>query len=164
MADLLTLTRDVFGDRVTLARLDWQGKPFGFAAEDVDRGLDARMPTTLLAGLKVKAATAIPVGRYRLAWTLSPSRGVWTPRLLDVPGYQGILVHAGNDQDDTEGCLLPGLHRSAVAVTDSRRACDWLYPRIRDAAAAGECWITVQRDPVAWAARCAAVPGLSWEP
>ena len=164
MADLLTLTRDVFTDRVTLGRLDWQGKAFGFAAEDTDRGLDARMPAKLLASLKVKAATAIPVGRYRLAWTLSPSRGIYTPRLLDVPGYQGILIHPGNDESDTEGCLLPGTQRSAVAVGHSRVACDWLYPHIRDAVAAGECWITVQRDAKAWAGRCAAVPGLGWEP
>lgn len=164
MADLLTLTRDVFSDRVTLSRFDYMGRPFGFAAEDVDRGLDARMPPGLLASLKVKGATAIPVGRYRLAWTVSPSRGVATPRLLDVPGFAGILIHAGNDEDDTEGCLLPGTQRSTVAIGHSRVACQWLYPRIRDAVAAGDCWITVQRDPAAWAARCAAVPGLGWEP
>lgn len=164
MPDLLTLTRATFADRVTIGRLDWQGRPFGFTAEDVDRGLNARMPSSLVASLKVKAATAIPVGRYRLSWTLSPSRGIYTPRLLDVPGFQGILIHPGNDEDDTEGCILPGTQASAVVVGHSRAACDWLYPRIRDAVAAGECWITVQRDPKAWAARCAAVPGLDWSP
>ena len=164
--DLLTLTRETFLDARTIGKLHYDGRFFGYVCEDRDRGLDARMPAALLAGLKVKAATAIPVGRYRLAWARSPSRGIETPRLLDVPGFQGILIHPGNDEADTEGCLLPGtvLLPGDAGVGRSQVACSWLYPRIRDAVAAGECWITVQRDPAAWAARCAAVPGLGWEP
>ncbi len=29
-------------------------------------------------------------------------------RLVGVPGRTGIVIHVGNDQHDTEGCLLPG--------------------------------------------------------
>jgi len=164
--DLLTLTRDAFLDARTIGRLYYDGRFFGYACEDTDRGLDARMPTALVSSLKVKARTAIPVGRYRLTWTLSPSRGIYTPRLSDVPGYQGILIHAGNTEADTEGCILPGtvLLPGDAGVGRSQVACSWLYTRIRDAVAAGECWITVQRDPAAWATRCAATPGLDWSP
>jgi hypothetical protein len=162
--DLLTVTRDDFGDSRTLGRLHWRGDLFGHVCEDTDRGLDARMPESLIARLKVKAQTAIPVGRYRLTWTLSPSRGICTPRLEGVPNFRGILIHTGNTEDDTEGCILPGLTRAAHGVGKSRVACEWLYSRIERECAAGEQWITVQRDPAAWAARCAAVPGLGWEP
>ena len=165
-SDLLTLTRTTFLDARTIGTLDWQGKPFGFACEDTDRGLDARMPAALVAGLKVKRATAIPVGRYQLVWAMSPSRGVYTPRLVAVPGFQGILIHPGNDEDDSEGCILPGtvLLPGDAGVGRSQVACSWLYPRIRDACASGPQYITVRRAALKWAARSGAVPGLEWEP
>jgi hypothetical protein len=164
--DLLTLTRTTFLDARTLGTLGFKGEPFGYTCEDTDRGLDARMPAALLVSLKIKRSTAIPVGRYQLVWARSPSRGVETPRLLGVPGFQGILIHPGNDEADTEGCILPGtvLLSGGMGVGHSQIACSWLYPKIRDACASGPQYITVRREPVAWTRRCNAVPGLGWEP
>ena len=34
------------------------------------------------------------------------------PRVIDVPGFEGILVHAGNYQENTQGCILVGMQRS----------------------------------------------------
>jgi len=44
--------------------------------------------------------------------------------LHDVPGRSGILIHSGNDMDDTKGCILPGftVDRSARCVLHSRPA------------------------------------------
>ena len=49
---------------------------------------------------------------------------VW--RLQNVPNYEGILIHAGNVQADTSGCLLPGggLSLSEAKITGSRVASD----------------------------------------
>lgn len=51
---------------------------------------------------------AIPVGTYPLLWGMSPRLHTMTPRLGNVPGRDGILIHAGNTIHDTEGCILVG--------------------------------------------------------
>lgn len=78
-------------------------------------------------GTKVYAETAIPAGTYEIRVTRSPRFGRDLPLLLNVPGFNGIRIHAGNDKDDTEGCLLPGLARQELPdgtqrVTQSRDA------------------------------------------
>lgn len=120
----LTLTRDVLAPEFTLGMLHIDGKFFGFVAEDTDR---------LHRGeAKVKGKTAIPAGSYIVRWTYSPKFGKNIPEVLAVPGFQGIRIHSGNDSEDTEGCLLPGLHRDVVhgLVTKSRDAVDWLYAHL----------------------------------
>lgn len=58
---------------------------------------------------KVKGHSAIPYGSYQLRFTPSPKYGVkW--QVMDVPGFQGIRIHAGNDPSHTEGCLLLGTY------------------------------------------------------
>lgn len=47
-------------------------------------------------GVKVPGETAIPAGRYRVIVAMSPKFKRELPRLLDVPGFEGILIHAGN--------------------------------------------------------------------
>lgn len=97
---------------------------------------------------KIAGDTAIPSGRYRLAWTPSNRFRRETLQLLDVPGYGGIRIHAGNRKGDTEGCLLPGLTRdpNGVDVLDSRRALAKLEPVVRAHLDAGrEVWIEIDR-------------------
>jgi len=67
---------------------------------------------------KLKAKTRIPAGTYKLGINKADtpltikhrtSYGSWFKyhiQLLEVPNYQGIYVHAGNDDSHTEGCLL----------------------------------------------------------
>lgn len=141
----LHLTRDTFTPASTTGVLLWDGLPFGFVLEDVDRGLNQTDPLDTITVRKLKGRTAIPAGRYQVGWVRSPSRGVFTPRLVDVPGFRGILIHAGNDAADSEGCLLPGLSRGPDVVTKSRIACEWIYPRIEAACRTGEVWITIDR-------------------
>lgn len=154
----LTLTRDVFTDKSTTGVLLWGGLDFGYVLEDVDRGLEATQPLDYIHRTKVAGQTAIPTGRYRVGWNFSPKFQRFTPRLHDVPGFEGIEIHVGNWARDTDGCLLVGLHRVADEVLDSRKAIAWLWPHLSAVVAAGgECWITVQRDPGAWAAREASI-------
>ena len=55
--------------------------------------------------------------------------------LQDVPNFQYVYIHIGNDDDDTAGCLLVGMGNSADDVgfiNGSKQAYMKIYPIIRD--------------------------------
>lgn len=132
------LIRDVFTPTATLGRLlidfdDGGGERiFGYTVEDADRGLSKDMPLEQIQSIKVKGKTAIPVGSYRVMCELSGKYGPDTPTLTGVPGFQYIRIHAGNDADDTEGCILPGMERNVETMTVGRSkvAVTWLRNQI----------------------------------
>lgn len=105
----LTLERKYFNEHSTVGELYIDGKFFCHILEDQDRGLDSGMSLEQLKSMKVKGQTAIPTGCYEIKITYSPRFKVNMPLLLDVPAYSGIRMHVGNDDGDTEGCLLPGV-------------------------------------------------------
>lgn len=145
---LLTLTRDIFTADATLSTVTVDGLTFGFCVEDEDRGLEA-------GGVKVRAETAIPIGRYKLAPTWSNRFKREMLLVHDVPGFQGIRVHPGNSEADTEGCLLLGLSRDpqTMRIGSSVKACAWMDAEVRRRLAKGEaCEVLIQRDPAAWSA------------
>ena len=51
--------------------------------------------------------SCIPVGDYICKIEFSPSHG-YCFHILNVPGRDHILIHSGNYNKDTEGCLLLG--------------------------------------------------------
>lgn len=71
---------------------------------------------------KVKGESAIPEGTFKMVVTKSPRFRQLLPLLLDVPDFYGIRIHAGNDKDDTQGCILVGENKVAGMVLNSRAA------------------------------------------
>lgn len=68
---------------------------------------------------KVKAETRIPEGEYEIKLrtvgshhtrykNMFPNIHKGMLWLQDVPNFQYILIHIGNDDNDSEGCLLVG--------------------------------------------------------
>lgn len=81
---------------------------------------------------KTEGKSAIPFGRYKVTLDVkSPKYSNFTkypwaqlydgylPRLIDVPHFEGVLIHVGNTVKDTAGCLLCGKNTEKGKVTNS---------------------------------------------
>lgn len=66
--------------------------------------------------------SCIPLGEYRVMLSLSTRFGRELPRLIGVPGRVGILIHAGNTDHDTSGCILLGTLKENDVLLQSRVA------------------------------------------
>lgn len=71
---------------------------------------------------KVYAQTAIPVGNYRLDWNYSPRFKTKKFQVMDVSGFTGIRIHAGNTERNTAGCILLGMERDSTTLLRSQEA------------------------------------------
>ena len=135
----ILLQRHALKAGYTIGRMEINGRYFCDTLEDTDRGLSAEMSEDEIAALKVKGATAIPTGTYRIDMqTRSPRFGRVLPRLVSVKGYAGVLIHSGNTADDTEGCILVGLNRERGKLIGSRLKLGRLLVLLREAQAEGE--------------------------
>ena len=125
----LKLVRSYLGPKYTIGHLYINGQYFCDTIEDVDRGLTSKMSKEEIAKRKVKHQTAIPYGTYSVTMkVVSPKystkdkykfTGGRMPRLLSVPGFEGILMHPGTTQEDSSGCLIVGLNKEVGKVIDS---------------------------------------------
>ena len=99
-------------------------------------------------GVKVYARTAIPAGEYRVRMDVRSPRfgrrpqyrsyGGRLPRLVGVPGFEGILIHPGNTAEDTAGCILVGENTQVGRLTNSLITFDKLWHILENARLRGE--------------------------
>lgn len=73
-------------------------------------------------GVKIAGRTAIPAGTYSVTVDRSSRFHKYMPHILNVPMFEGIRIHAGNTEADTEGCILLGKERGIDSVLISRIA------------------------------------------
>lgn len=126
----LLLKRIAKMEKYTIGKLYIDGKYFSDTLEDTDRNLTNTMSKDEIVKVKVYGKTAIPTGTYVVDMnTVSPKFGKrsWAqpyegkvPRLQDVPGYEGVLIHPGNTADDTSGCILVGKNKVKGQVVESQ--------------------------------------------
>ena len=121
----LTLRRETFAPRYTEGKLYANGKYIADTLEDTFRDLTKQK--------KVYGETAIPAGVYQVKVTMSNRFKKLMPILIDVPGFEGVRVHAGNKPEDTEGCILIGVKASAGLLTRSREKTQAVYDLIQNA-------------------------------
>lgn len=138
----LTLTRSPSTPLGTLGRLaTFDGKPICDTLEDPVREVAGEA----VANWKVRGATAIPRGTYRVIFSRSPRFGPDTLSLLDVPGFTHIRIHAGNTAADTEGCVLVGSATTAGTLQGSRIALEALKQRLHAVIDLGDAvWLEIK--------------------
>lgn len=144
----LVLKRTFKGPKYTIGHLYINGAYECDTLEDVDRGLTDSMSVTEIAAKKVYGQTAIPTGTYKIDMnTVSPKfkDRSWAkfckgklPRLVDVKGYSGVLIHVGNKAEDTLGCILVGDNKIKGQVINSTSTFQQLYHEMLKASVKGE--------------------------
>ena len=133
----------------TVGILYVDGVRFCETLEDKDRGLFQTDYLSVIKSIKVYGETAIPVGSYRVAMDiLSPKYSAvkWykdlcggkMPRLLDVPGFEGILIHPLNNPLQTYGCIGVGRNTKVGELTQSKDTFKRLYKKMKAAHDRGE--------------------------
>jgi hypothetical protein len=97
----LTLERFEFSDKSTIGKLNVNGQFYAYTLEDADRHLED-------GGIKEYGKTCIPRGTYKVIIDYSNRFKRELPRLLEVPQFEGIRIHPGNTNENTDGCVLVG--------------------------------------------------------
>lgn len=139
----LTLKRINKTEKYTEGILYINGERFCSTIEDTDRGLTNEMSITEIQSKKVYGETAIPKGTYQITLdVVSPKfkDRSWAtfcegklPRLLDVPGFEGVLIHVGNEASNSLGCLLVGQKTKDGWVSNSTQTFKDLYYKLKQA-------------------------------
>ena len=90
---MLTLIRDVKGDKAIMGKLYFNGGIVCYTLEN--------------------AAKAIPCGVYNVQNSKSPKFKRELPLLFSdkVPSRRGVRIHAGNTYQDSAACVLVGMKR-----------------------------------------------------
>jgi hypothetical protein len=109
----LKLIRTAKRPSYTIGKLYIDGEYFCDTLEDKYRNLDKQT--------KIAGETAIPYGTYEVIVNRSPKFGRDLPRLLNVPKFEGILIHRGNSVKDTAGCILVGENKIVGGLINSTK-------------------------------------------
>jgi len=83
--------------------------------------------------VKIKSETAISKGTYKVIINQSNRFKRLLPLLLNVPNFEGVRIHSGNTNHDTEGCILVGQTRGKNFIGQSRKAFDKLFKKMQAA-------------------------------
>lgn len=123
----ITLIRKYKLPTYTIGKLYIDEEYFCDTLEDKDRGLTDDMTVSEISNIKIKKETAIPTGTYKVTITYSNRFKKNMPLINDVKGFEGIRIHSGNTDKDTEGCILVGFNKVKGNVINSRDTYNKLF-------------------------------------
>lgn len=143
----LKLKRIALQDTYTIGRLYVDNHYFCDIIEDKVRDLARES--------KVYSKTAIPYGKYEVTMKVQSPKysqrasyawcNGYLPRLLNVPHFDGILIHAGNTAEDSAGCLIVGENKVKGQVINSMATLKRLVSILKYASDSGDkIWITIE--------------------
>lgn len=145
----ITVDRKWKKEDYTIGRMYINGEFFCNTLEDTDRGITQTMDKNILRSRKIPNRTAIPSGTYNITLdVVSPKFSKKTfykefcdgklPRLLNVPGFDGILIHVGSNASHSSGCILVGNNTIKGGLTNSKEVFKKLYKILLEAKEKGE--------------------------
>ena len=127
----LELKRTYFGSDFTVGSLYADEKWICYTLEDKVREVEGKP----VSEWKIASETAIPSGTYPVKITYSNRFYRNLPLLFNVEGFEGIRIHPGNSNKDTEGCILVGLKWDGISdwISNSVDAFNKLFPFLQEA-------------------------------
>ena len=148
----LSLKRIAKREKYTIGRLYIDGIYLCDTLEDTDRRLDSSMNVNTIKEKKVYGETAIPAGEYEITLdVVSPKFSKYKfymntckgklPRLLDVKGFEGVLIHCAEGYKGAEllqGCIGVGKNTIVGGLTDCKNTFVKLYKELNSAKERGE--------------------------
>lgn len=136
----LVLNRILKTNDYTIGELNVDGTYLCDTIEDRVRPLPETCPNTpkgigCKCKEKVYGKTAVPAGTYKVKLGYSNRFKRVLPQVLSVPHFIGILIHTGNSNKDTEGCIIVGTWDGKTEnwVSNSRVAFNKLMPLLQAA-------------------------------
>lgn len=126
----LQVKRRFKGNEYTIGSMYINGVYFCDTLEDKVRDLSKEK--------KVMHETAIPYGVYDVIINMSPKFKRELPRLLNVPHFEGILIHRGNTAKDSSGCILLGENKVKGKVVNSTQYEVEIVKRCKETISRGE--------------------------
>jgi len=127
----ITVARKEFTEKSTIGDLLIDGEFECFTLEDCVRPV------------KIKGMTAIAAGVYEVVINFSERFKRPLPLLLEVPDFEGVRIHPGNTDADTEGCILVGRVKQPDFIGESRVAFEALFTKMQDAAAREKIFVEI---------------------
>lgn len=118
----LKVVREIKNDVCTIGSLFINDVFFCYTLEDKDRGLKQSDSLLYINTKKIFGLTAIPSGTYKLIVNQSPKFKRMLPRILDIKGFDGVLLHRGNSANDSLGCILVGYKKGENSIFESTKA------------------------------------------
>lgn len=139
----LKLIRKYKKQDYTIGQLYYNDQFLCNTLEDHDRGLHSNMSIEEIKKIKKPSLTAIPAGTYNITLDIvSPKFSKYPfyqevckgklPRLQNVKGFDGILIHCGSRADNSSGCVLVGLNKIKGGLVKSKETFKMLYQLLQD--------------------------------
>jgi len=119
---IITVKRFEYGDNYTIGTMAIDGEFYCYTLEDKVRTV------------KIAGETAIPEGTYDVIIDFSNRFQKNMPHILKVPGFEGIRIHSGNTDKDTDGCILVGMDwQKGNFISRSKEAYNGFFTKLQAA-------------------------------
>lgn len=120
------------GENYIISNMYLNGDFFTNIIEDQIRDLNNDGDLNDPGEKKVYGKTAIPKGIYTLVLSYSPKFKRILPRILNVPHFEGILIHNGVDEKSSAGCLILGDNKVKGKVVNSKKRMEEFIQKLLD--------------------------------